>query len=99
MKILGKLMLAFGLLFIVQTKAQTQEYYQLKIYSFNSTSQEEITDNYLKNAYLPALKELDIQNVGVFKPRPTDSVTPKKTYVLIPFSSLTKFQLLDDALA
>ncbi|WP_394347955.1 NIPSNAP family protein [Maribacter algarum] len=28
-----------------------------------------------------------------------DSVTPKKTYVLIPFSSLVQFRLLDDALA
>ncbi len=44
------------------------------------------------------MKKFDIQNVGVFKPRPTDSITPKKTYVLIPFSSLVQFRLLDDAL-
>lgn len=78
--------------------SQAREYYQLKIYSFETDAQQLKTDEYLKNAYLPALKRFDIQNVGVFKPRPTDSVTPKKTYVLIPFNSLAQFSLLEDTL-
>ena len=40
----------------------------------------------------------DFENIGVFKPRPTDSITPKKTYVLIPFASLVQFRLVDDAM-
>ena len=44
------------------------------------------------------MKRFDILNVGVFKPRPTDSVTPKKTYVLIPFNSLAQFSLIENTL-
>jgi len=87
------------LLIGISAQSQVQEYYQLKTYSFVTEDQEKITDDYLENAFLPALKEFDIMNVGVFKPHATDSIAPKKTYVLIPFSSLTKFQLLDEALA
>lgn len=81
-----------------QLFSQAREYYQLKIYSFDTEEQQQRTDSYLENAYLPALKRLDIKNVGVFKPRTTDSVTPKKTYVLIPFNSLVQFSLLEDTL-
>lgn len=89
----------FCFIFVASVHSQVQEYYQLKTYSFETDAQEKLTESYLEYAFLPALKELDIQNVGVFKPRPTDSVTPKKIYVLIPFSSLLKFELLDEALA
>jgi len=98
MRTLGNLIVLFCLLGIAQATAQTQEYYQLKTYSFDTEGQEKTTDDFLKNAFMPALKEFDIQNIGVFKPRPTDSITPRKTYVLIPFTSLVQFRLLDDAL-
>lgn len=95
------LLLLFAICFsgIFQAGAQTQEYYQLKIYSFDTAAQEELTDDYLKNAFIPALKSLDILNIGVFKPRATDSTIAKKTYVLIPFASLVQFRLMEDALA
>lgn len=99
MRTLRSILFIVLILGVFQAGAQTQEYYQLKIYSFDSEAQEKTTDDYLKNAFIPALKDFDIQNIGVFKPRPTDSVTPKKTYVLIPFSSLVQFRLLDDALS
>lgn len=86
------------LLASIQSFGQAQEYYQLKVYSFETDAQQELTDGYLENAFLPALKRFDIQNVGVFKPRATDSVTPKKTYVLIPFNSLAQFSLLENTL-
>ena len=87
------------LLFVATNSfSQALEYYQLKIYSFETEAQQQKTDEYLENSYLPALKRYDIQNIGVFKPRPTDSVTPKKTFVLIPFNSLAQFSLLEDTL-
>jgi len=98
MIVLRNILFILCILGVLQVGAQTQEYYQLKTYTFDSDAQQELTDDYLKNAFLPALKAFDIKNVGVFKPRPTDSVTPKKTYVLIPFASLVQFRLLDDAL-
>ncbi|MGB5555324.1 MAG: NIPSNAP family protein [Flavobacteriaceae bacterium] len=75
-----------------------RDYYQLKIYTFDSDAQMAITDAYLKNAFMPALKKLNIGPIGVFKPRPTDSITPKKTYVLIPFNSVVLFGLYEEAM-
>ncbi|MFK7812504.1 MAG: NIPSNAP family protein [Maribacter sp.] len=99
MRTLQKILVFICILVTFQIGAQSQEYYQLKIYSFETDAEQSTTDDYLENAFLPALKKFDIQNVGVFKPRPTDSITPKKTFVLIPFKSLVQFQLIDDALA
>jgi len=99
MKTLRNYLVVICFMAILQTNAQTQEFYQLKTYTFDSEVQEKLTDDYLKNAFIPALKGLAITNIGVFKPRATDSDTPKKTYVLIPFTSLVQFRLLDDALS
>ncbi|WP_273567181.1 hypothetical protein [Maribacter halichondriae] len=77
---------------------ESRQYYQLKVYSFDTDEQMATTDAYLKDAFIPAVKKLDIGPVGVFKPRPTDSITPKQTYVLIPFNSLVKFGLYEDAI-
>jgi len=99
MKLLQRIFLIVCVFGTIHAKAQTQEYYQLKIYSFDTEAQEKLTDEYLENAFIPALKTLDIENIGVFKPRPSDTETAKKTYVLIPFSSLVQFRLLDDALS
>ncbi|MCK4919413.1 MAG: NIPSNAP family protein [Bacteroidales bacterium] len=77
---------------------QGREYYQFKTYTLDTDEQELTTDNYLKEAFLPGLKKLGINNVGVFKPRPgTDSL--KKIYVLIPFSTLEQFNSLEGKLA
>ncbi len=75
------------------SQEKNREYYQLKIYSFETNDQIAVTENYLKEAYLPALKRLKINNVGVFKPR-ADSI--KKIYVLIPFSSLKQLDELEN---
>ena len=74
---------------------QNREYYQIKVYSLDTNEQVVILDDYLENAYLPALKRQNITNIGVFKPR-IDSI--KKIYILIPFSSLTQFEALNDKL-
>lgn len=78
------------------SNAQDREFYQLKIYSFENDSQVEATDSYLKEAFLPALKRQNINNIGVFKPK-ADSI--KKIYVLIPFQSLSQFEALESQLA
>ena len=49
---------------------QNKEYYQLKTYTIKNDDQEKRVDAYLKDAYLPALKRLGIEHVGVFKVRP-----------------------------
>ncbi len=80
-------------------RTENREYYQLKTYIFESDSQVRTTDDYLENTYLPALKRMGIHNVGVFKSRQADSTNLKKTYVLIPFKSLSQFEGIEDALS
>lgn len=98
MKKINILLLLLVYCFKLNAQDVPREYYQLKVYSFNTDEQVQATDNFLKNAFLPALKRLGIAEVGVFKPRETDSITPKKTYVLIPFGTLSQFEGLDAAL-
>lgn len=75
-----------------------REYYQLKVYTFSSEDQVNVTDKYLKEAYLPGVKRLGINHIGVFKLRPTDTDTILKTYVLIPFSSIEQLIGLENQL-
>lgn len=74
-----------------KTTLDNREYYQLKVYTFNSASQAATTDKYLNKAYLPGLKKIGIKNIGVFKPVQNDTVSILKTYILIPFTSLEQF--------
>ncbi|MEO9894501.1 NIPSNAP family protein [Aurantibacter sp.] len=89
--------LGIALLISSNTSAQDnqQEFYQLKIYSFDNEQQVATTDNYLKDAYLPALKEMGIPTIGVFKDR--DSVIGK-TYVLVPFKTIDDFLATNEKL-
>lgn len=79
--------------------ANTQEYYQLKVYSFQSDKQVAITDQYLQKAFLPGLKRQGIKSIGVFKPKEMGSDTLQKTYVLIPFNSIEQFLSIEDRLS
>jgi hypothetical protein len=71
-----------------------REWHEFKIYSFDKPGQEKRVDDFLKNAYLPALHKQGIKNVGVFKPLETDSAFGKKLYVLISYPSLEKYSNL-----
>ena len=91
--------LALTISFASIAKKKGRDIYQLKIYSFETEEQIATTDKYLKEAYLPALKRLNISEVGVFKLIPNDSETLKQIYVLIPFTSLDQFKALEGKLA
>ena len=87
------LALSFSLLFPNHSEAQeVQEFYEIKLYLIDNPEQEELTDNYLKNAYIPALNRTGIKNIGVFKPVKNDTVHyGKRIYVLTPFKSVQQF--------
>ena len=77
-------------------------FYQIKIYHFSSTEQENVIDTYLEKAYLPAMHRAGIEHIGVFKPvASTEGKKPneKLIYVLIPFSSQKEFSKIDSKLA
>jgi hypothetical protein len=84
--------------FCFRANAAGKYYYQLKIYHLKTQAQEDRLDNYLQNAYLPALHRMGIKNVGVFKPLAGDTLG-KRVYVLIPFRSWKQLQGIADKLS
>ncbi|MDT0642911.1 NIPSNAP family protein [Zunongwangia sp. F363] len=89
---------AFALLccFVPTVQAQEHQFYQLKIYSLKTEEQVQRTDAFLEKAYLPALAELGIDKVGVFKPKEESKIDSlKHIYVLLPFSSLEQWENLE----
>ncbi|MDO5524237.1 MAG: NIPSNAP family protein [Bacteroidia bacterium] len=67
---------------------QNREFYQLTVYHYNTGDQEKILDNYLQSALIPALHEMNIPSVGVFKAIANDTSSNKTMYVLVPIKSL-----------
>ena len=80
------------------TSDQSTEFYQLKTYTFDTENQLSTTENYIREAFLPGVKKLGINLVGVFKPRPSDVDTLKKLVLLIPFTSLSQYLNLEEEL-
>jgi len=83
--------------FCSDAKAADRYYYEIKLYHFKTQQQEDRVDNYLKNAYIPALHRLGIKNVGVFKPVAGDTLG-KRLYVFIPFKTMKQMERLDEQL-
>ncbi len=72
-----------------------REFYEIKIYTVNSKEQENRVEQYLKDAYIPAMHRMGIKRIGVFKPVATDSVSfGKLIYVLTPIKNLNQLLVL-----
>lgn len=78
--------------------ANPADFYQIQVFRLNGKVQESGIDNFLKNAYLPALHKAGIKTVGVFKPIESDTTSGKRVYVWIPFKSLDHFARIQDDL-
>ena len=70
------------------SSAQTQEYYQLKIFQFQDATEMEMTDQFLSEVYMPMLKKKGFKNIGVFKNSITEKDSILKTYVLVPSNDI-----------
>jgi hypothetical protein len=68
-----------------------QMYYEIKIYRVSSPSQAEVSDRYLKDAFIPALHRAGIAKVGVFKPVEADTAYGKLIYVFIPYKTADEY--------
>jgi hypothetical protein len=91
--------IAFFVMFLSNTGlAKSRDYYQLQVYRLTGKVQEEKMDNFLKNAYLPALHRAGIKSVGVFKPIESDTTAGKRIFVWIPFTSADHFTKTLEAL-
>lgn len=82
-------------LILLSISTSAQDYYQLKVYNISENTQEERVDEYLENAYLPALHRAGIKDVGVFKPIESDENAGKKVFVFIPLKNLNQLNKLD----
>ncbi len=76
-----------------------REFYEIKIYTVNSKEQENRVEQYLKDAYIPAMHRMGIKRIGVFKPVATDSVSfGKLIYVLTPIKTLNQLLVIPSKL-
>ncbi|MBE0653185.1 MAG: NIPSNAP family protein [Bacteroidales bacterium] len=92
----------FGLvltaLFLIafHSHATERTIFQLKVYTIDNVEQELQLDNFLKEAYIPALHRAGIRHVGVFKPAGDDPLHGTRMYVLIPFKDISQFEKIEE---
>lgn len=70
---------------------QKQMYYEVKIFRVNSPAQAEVTEKYLKDAFIPAMHKNGVTNIGVFKPVEADTAAGKLIYVLVPYKNAEEY--------
>ena len=70
-------------------KAKQAELVQIIVYHFENDTQVLQTENYLKDALIPALHLQKIDRIGVFKP--IDFAQDKRLFLVIPYNSFSHF--------
>ena len=88
----------FTILMAFNRKPAAKDIYQIKVYRMKTNDQVTQVDNFLKNAYLPALHRLGVSSVGVFKNVGIDTATEKSIYVWMPLRSLEDLNRIEDRL-
>lgn len=76
-----------------------QQYYEIRIYNINQSSQSERIDSYLKYAFIPALHRAGIDKIGVFKPVEADTAFGKLIYVFVPLKNVDQYLKLPGQLS
>jgi hypothetical protein len=77
--------------------ADKPQYYELRVYSTKSETQQKLVSDYWQNAAVPAYNRIGVQPIGVFTEL-KDSAK-NKIYVLIPFDSLDVYATVPAKLA
>jgi len=91
------LIIALSIATVPKAMEPLRRYYLIKVYHYKTSVQEGKMDHYLKDAYLPALRKITGEPVGVFKSMDQD--TDKRIYILITSSSRKKLESLDKKLS
>lgn len=99
-KLIPILIAAFSFFLTANLFAQKdkRDFYELRIYHIDSKAQEAVLDNYLENAYLPAMHRNGVSKVGVFKPISSQPDAGKKVYVFIPYKSMKDLLAMESKL-
>lgn len=74
------------------------EFYELRVYRLADQSDEQAVDQFLKEAFIPALHHQGISTIGVFKAVATDTAHKNRTYVLIPYKNLNQMDQVNAAI-
>lgn len=75
------------------------EFYQVTVYHFVNSNQQKTIEQYLEDAYLPALHRQKIMKVGVFTVIANDTSADKRLYVIVPIRSLEQVNDISAKLA
>lgn len=89
----------FILILTISATLSARDYYQIKVYTIKNADQESRIDNYLKNAYLPAVHRAGVKQVGVFKPKADDPAVGTKVFVFIPLKEIGQIEKIEANLA
>ena len=81
-----------------KSSASMHEYYELRAYRLKTGASSALLDGYLAKAFLPALKQRGVENVGVFTELDVDKkagtakpLADSPVWVLVPHASLESF--------
>ena len=75
-------------------KKSSQEFYELREYTFKNRDQQKLVEAFYKDAAIPAFNRLGIKPVGVFREQILKEQSPEgqpKLYVLIPYKTADQF--------
>lgn len=92
-------MFLFAMVMAGTVQAKPRDFYQIQVYRLTGKVQEAKVDNFLKDAYLPALHKAGIKKIGVFKPIESDTTSGKVIYVWIPLTSADHLVKIQETLA
>lgn len=90
-----RIILVIIILFSITISAQ-KEMYELRVYELKFGKPENILQDFIENALMPALNRQNITNVGVFDE--VGDALPKKIYLFIPYKNMEAFQKTYEAL-
>jgi hypothetical protein len=85
----------------MQSFAAGKDFYQIRIYHLKNAEQEQVVENYLEKAYLPALHRAGISKAGVFKNIKANKADKKDDlliYVFVPYKSVNDLSKIEGKL-
>jgi hypothetical protein len=80
----------------MNTDITTQDYYELRVYTLKDDAQQKLVDDYLQNAFIPALNRHGVKHVGAFTELKPEGQT--RLYALIQYNSLAQVGNIDNLL-
>mgnify|MGYP003332062539 CR=1 FL=1 len=75
---------------LAQNKKTGKNFFELRVYEYKTDKQQDMIDQYLKDAFMPYMQSKGVHKIGVFAAITNDTAAVKKMYVLVPYKSLAQ---------